>query len=189
MTESETWIRANQIQNAKENQMKRKSILFNSFIPLLTLTFVLVICLPSPAQEKASEKKAAAQSQKSKKQREVTKKDATYWFRKGSLVATYGNDKAAIKFFQKAIALNPNHSGAHFEQGISYGQLGNYQKSISLINRAINMEPQNGIYYYGRARVYLLSGSKNKAMKDFKKAAELDDEDAMNYLEYIDKMQ
>ena len=169
--------------------MKLKSIFFIFFIPLLTLTFFLVICLPSLAQEKASVKKAPAQSQKSKKQSEVTKIDATYWFRKGSLVATYGNDKAAIKFFQKAIALNPNHSSAHFEQGISYGQLGNYQKSISLINRALNMEPQNGIYYYGRGRVYLLSGDKDKAMNDFKKAAGLGDEEAMNYLEYIDQVQ
>ncbi len=51
--------------------MKLKSILFNFFIPLLT--FVLVICLPSLAQEKASIKKAPAQSQKSKKQSEVSK--------------------------------------------------------------------------------------------------------------------
>jgi tetratricopeptide (TPR) repeat protein len=47
------------------------------------------------------------------------------------------------------------------------------------------MEPQNGMYYYGRGRVYLLSGDKTKAMEDFKKAADLEDEDALNYLDYI----
>ena len=47
------------------------------------------------------------------------------------------------------------------------------------------MEPQNGMYYYGRGRVYLLWGDKTKAMQDFTKAADLEDEDALNYLDYI----
>jgi Flp pilus assembly protein TadD len=63
--------------------------------------------------------------------------------------------------------------------------LGQYQKAISQINRALKLEPQNGMYYYGRGRVYLLSGDKTKAMEDFKKAADLQDEDALNYLDYI----
>jgi len=110
---------------------------------------------------------------------------ATDWFKKGALCATYGNDRAAIKYFEKALALDPQHSGAYFEQGISYGQLGEYDKAIPLLNMAVQMEPQNGLYYYGRGRVYLLAGDKEKAMVDFKKAAQLGDEDAINYLEYI----
>ena len=51
------------------------------------------------------------------------------------------------------------------------------------------MNPHNGLYYYGRARVYLLADEKEKAMEDFKKAAELDDEDAQNYLNTIAKTQ
>ena len=54
-----------------------------------------------------------------------------------------------------------------------------------MINKAIQMEPQNGLYYYGRGRVYLLSGDKDKAMQDFQKAADLGDEDALKYLEYV----
>ena len=62
---------------------------------------------------------------------------------------------------------------------------GQYPKAIAQINMALKQEPQNGLYYYGRGRVYLLWGDKAKAMDDFKKAAELGDEDALNYLEYI----
>jgi hypothetical protein len=47
------------------------------------------------------------------------------------------------------------------------------------------MEPKNGLYIYGRARVHLLAGDQDTAMADFKKAAELDDEDAQAYLETI----
>ena len=117
------------------------------------------------------------------------KNDADYWFDKGALCATYGNDSTAIKYFQKAISIDPYRSDAYFEQGISYGQLENFFKAIELIDRAIEMNPYNGLYYYGRARVYLLAEEKEKAMEDFKKAAELDDEDAQNYLNTIAKTQ
>ncbi|MGD8899472.1 MAG: hypothetical protein PVF39_05300, partial [Desulfobacterales bacterium] len=60
-----------------------------------------------------------------------------------------------------------------------------YQKAIAQINMALQKEPQNSLYYYGRGRVYLLWGDKDKALVDFKKAAELGDEDAIEYLEYI----
>jgi tetratricopeptide (TPR) repeat protein len=137
------------------------------------------------SQEKTAPQKDSALSQTKKQTSKAIKKDANYWFRKGALVATYGNDKAAIRFFGKTIALDPNHSGAYFEQGISYGQIGDYQQAISQIDRALKLDPQNGIYYYGRGRVYLLSGDDAKAMDDFRHAAELGDEDALNYLDYI----
>ena len=114
-----------------------------------------------------------------------TQKDADYWFDKGALCATYGNEQAAIKYFQKVISLDPQRSGAYFEQGISYGQLAEYTKALNLINKALELESQNGLYIYGRGRIYLLAGKTEKAMEDFKKAAELDDEDAQTYLESL----
>ena len=92
------------------------------------------------------------------------KNDADHWFDKGALCATYGNDSAAIKYYQKTISIDPQRSDAYFEQGISYGQLGIFSNAIALINKAIEMNPHNGLYYYGRARVYLLADKKVKAM-------------------------
>jgi tetratricopeptide (TPR) repeat protein len=106
-----------------------------------------------------AQQKATAKSQTTQQPSKPVKRDAGYWF--------------------------TNFSGAYFSQGVSYGQLGQYQKAIAQINRALKMEPQNGMYYYGRGRVYLLSGDKTKAMEDFKKAADLQDEDALDYLDYI----
>ena len=90
-----------------------------------------------------------------------------------------------IWYFAQVIKLDSKRSGAYFEQGISYGQLGQFEKAIPLVNKAIEMEPENGLYFYGRARVHLLAGDQEKAMTDFKKAAELDDEDAQAYMETI----
>ena len=148
--------------------MKLKSILAILSISLLVLVLMIAFSTPTAAQ------KATA-----------NEKDADYWFDKGALCATYGNDRAAIGYFQKAIALDPYRSGAYFEQGISYGQLGEFDQAITLVNKAIAMEPQNGLYFYGRGRVNLLADKQDLAMKDFKRAAELDDEDAQAYLKHI----
>jgi hypothetical protein len=134
------------------------------------------------------QKKAASDDQPDEKAVD-TKEKANHWFRKGALCSTYGNNEAAINYFEKVIALDPEHSGAYFEQGVSYGQLGEYHKAIPLLNKCIVMEPQNGLYYYGRGRVYLQADDNDKAMLDFKKAAELGDEDAINYLKYIGQNQ
>jgi tetratricopeptide (TPR) repeat protein len=144
-------------------------------ICFLSLALLTLTALPAMAADTT-----AAKSQKAAAGPEP--RDAETWFRKGALVATYGNNKAAVGYFTKAIALNPNHGGAWFSRGVSYGQLGLYSQGIESINRAIAMEPQNGLYYYGRARVLLLSGDRDKARDDFQKAASLGDEDAQNYL-------
>jgi tetratricopeptide (TPR) repeat protein len=151
--------------------MRLKSILTTISISLLALVLVIAFTVPAAAQKSNN------------------KQESSYWFDKGALCATYGNDRAAINYFQKAISLNPNLSGAYFEQGISYGQLGEFDKAVALVNKALEMEPQNGLYLYGRGRVYLLAGKQDRAMKDFKTAAELDDEDAQNYLKHVARYQ
>ena len=162
--------------------MKSKPLILNLLCCFFAVLFIFGFSGALMAQEKA-----AAKSPTTKQPSEPVKRDASYWFNKGALVSTYGNNKAAIQYFQKAIALDPNFSGAYFSQGVSYGQLGQYQKAIAQISRALKMEPQNGMYYYGRGRVYLLWGDKTKAMEDFKKAADLQDEDALNYLDYLNR--
>ena len=164
--------------------MKSTPAVTTVFSCLLAAT--LVFGLPN---DLVAQQKGTAKSRTTTGPSEPVKKDAEYWFNKGALVSTYGNNKAAVEYFQKAIALNPNFSRAYFSQGVSYGQLGQYKKAIAQINMALQKETQNSLYYYGRGRVYLLWGDKAKAMHDFKKAAELGDEDALEYLEYIGKGQ
>ena len=152
------------------------------FSCLLATTLIFGLPHALVAQETSTGKSRTA-----KRPPKPVKKDANYWFNKGALFSTYGNNRAAVKYFQKAIIHDPNFSRAYFSQGVSLGQLGQYQKAVAQINMAIQKEPQNGMYYYGRGRVYLLWGDKAKAMDDIKKAAELGDEDALDYLEYTGK--
>ena len=164
--------------------MKHKSGIFAFFIGLLAM-----VVLVGSSSAGAAQSISADLITKSSTGNFSHKNDPSYWFDRGALCATYGNDSAAIKYFQKAISLDPQRSDAYFEQGISYGQLSNFSKAVELVNKAIEMDPHNGLYYYGRARVYLLADDKEKSLKDFKTAAELDDEDAQNYLNTIAKTQ
>lgn len=128
-------------------------------------------------QEKAAGKK------ETEKTSGVIIKDADYWFNKGVLFAVYGNEKAAIASFKKAVELAPQWSGAYFQLGVAYGEIGKYDAALKAIDRAIELDAQKGAFYYGRGRVLLLSGNYLKAQEEFKKAAALGDKDAMRYLE------
>ena len=98
--------------------MKSKPAILIYFVCLLAAALVFRFSGVALAQ-----KNPATQSRNSKEPVEPVKKDADYWFNKGALVSTYGNNKAAVQYFQKAIALDPNLSRAYFSQGVSYGQL------------------------------------------------------------------
>jgi tetratricopeptide (TPR) repeat protein len=109
--------------------------------------------------------------------------DPDYWFEKGGLLSTYGNDKAAIPAYKKAIKLDPARSDAYFNLGVSYGEIGEYELALASINKAIELNPTKGLYFYGRARVHLLANDTDKAMADFKRAAEAGNADAQQFLQ------
>lgn len=177
--------------------------LFNK-ISIILLVFMLVLGVNSTLsanQKKVDatpeEKKIAAEKDSVVTEKDVVEKGelkedereqkngAAYWYDMGILCSVYGNDKNAIRHFDKAIKLEPEKSKAYFHRGVSYGEIGQYDKSLSSINRAIEIDPEKGLFYYGRGRVYLLSGDKEKAIEDFKHAATMGNHDAQNYLKNV----
>ena len=105
-----------------------------------------------------------------------------YWMDRGGLLSAYGNYKAALSCYQKALALAPDLAEAYFQQGVAYGELGQFDAAVHTISQAIDRMPTNGAYFYGRARVYLLAGDEDLAMKDFMEAGFLGNVDARAYL-------
>jgi tetratricopeptide (TPR) repeat protein len=71
------------------------------------------------------------------------KNDAIYWYDMGILCSVYGNDKNAIRHFNRVIKVEPENSKAYFHRGVSYGEMGQYENSLSSINKAIEINPDN----------------------------------------------
>ncbi|MDA8139258.1 MAG: tetratricopeptide repeat protein [Desulfobacteraceae bacterium] len=111
------------------------------------------------------------------------KNSVTYWLDQGGLLSTYGNPKAAIRAYEKALALAPNNAETIFDMGVAYADMGDHQKALVLIDRAISLSPESGRYHYGRGWVLMLSGQNDQAYPEFQKAAELGNRDAIAYLE------
>ena len=181
----------------------RANNLFNK-ISIILLVFMLVLGVNrtlSANQKKVDktpeEKKIAAEKDsvatetdvveegKLEKDGREQKNDSAYWYDMAILCSVYGNDKNAIRYFDKVIKLEPENSKAYFHRGVSYGEIGQYEKSLTSINKAIELDPENGLFYYGRGRVYLLSGDKESAIEDFKQAATMGNHDAQNYLKNV----
>ena len=107
---------------------------------------------------------------------------AAFWLDKGLLYATYGNDAEAIKFYKKALQIEPENSNALFNMGVSYSSMGKYDQAIDVLNQAIFLAPDNGDYLYGLGWAYLLKGESVKAMEYIGTAADLGNPDARKYL-------
>jgi len=181
----------------------RANNLFNK-ISIILLVFMLLLGVNSTLsanQEKVDQtpeekkvdaekdsvagKKDTVEEAKPEKDGTEQKNDSEYWYDMAILCSVYGNDKNAIRYFDKVIKLDPEKSQAYFHRGVSYGEMGQYEKSLSSINKAIELDSEKGLFYYGRGRVYLLSGDKEKAIEDFKQAATMGNHDAQNYLKKI----
>jgi tetratricopeptide (TPR) repeat protein len=105
-----------------------------------------------------------------------------YWVDLGALYATYGNYRAAIEAYKKALNMDPESGPAHYNIALSYAEVGETSLALEHINTAISISPNDDRYYYARGRINLLSGNSTKAMEDFKKAADLGNPDAAAYL-------
>jgi len=113
------------------------------------------------------------------------KDSSAYWLDQAGLFSAYGNYPAAVRAYEKALALDPRNSEAYFGLGVALGALADYNGALASIDRAIGVSPGNGRYHYGRAWVLMLSNRSDEALAVFRKASDLGDIDAQMYLNYL----
>ena len=62
-------------------------------------------------------------------------------FDRGNALDENGNRDAAIKEWQHAVELNPDHVAAHFNLGIAYADEGEDELAISQLREAVRLDP------------------------------------------------
>lgn len=65
-----------------------------------------------------------------------------------------GDYKGAIKFYNRALELDPKFAAVYSFRAQSYRQLKNFAKEIADYGRAIACEPKNAWYYVYRGSAY-----------------------------------
>ena len=82
-------------------------------------------------------------------------------------------DKEAIVFLKKAIALNPELSEAYYNLGISYERLGDHKDAIEMLERAIELSPDDANAYYALGYAYYQKRKYKRAVDAFESTVRL----------------
>lgn len=123
------------------------------------------------------------------RQPETEKPDAAdsaeYWMEKGGLYLSYGNEKAAIRCYSKALEMEPGNPSILYNLALAHAENGALDKALDFATRAVSMQPDNGRYLYARGWILVLAGKRGQGLEAIDKAAALGNSDAMAYLNRV----
>jgi len=95
--------------------------------------------------------------------------------------AQKGNYDEAIRYFTKAIDLNPLDAEPYYSRGAAYSLKGQYEEAISDYTKAIEINPRDANTYYNRGIACYKKDQFDQAISDFNKALEINPNDAEAY--------
>lgn len=113
--------------------------------------------------------------------------DGAYYFM-GVSYRGKNNFNMAIPYFEKAIELDPKEGFFYFKQsnylflGNSYIEVGNPDKAIQILEKGLEYFPGSSFLHIELGNAYGIKGNVNKKITAYQKAAQLDDDDAKQWL-------
>ncbi len=93
--------------------------------------------------------------------------------------------KKAISDFEKAIELAPEEKWGYAGLANVYGFTEEYAKSLEYLNKAIEIDAEDDWLYLKRGNIYMTMGEEEKGKADFKKAAEMGNQQAKDILKIL----
>ena len=106
---------------------------------------------------------------------------ATSYFNLGTVLGQVGDLKGAIRAYQKALKINPNHSkslqnlaNAYFSLGFKKEMQGLYAQAMKDYQKSIEINPENAEVYYNLGNVFAALDLPTKAMEEYLKALTYD---------------
>ncbi len=106
---------------------------------------------------------------------------AEEWFEKGNMAMSSGYNNVAIRFFKKAIEIDPNYLESYINIGLLYNKEGDTEKAISYYEKAIAVDPDFTKAHYNLGVVYVKKGKLDKAISEFKRCISIDPDYAEVY--------
>lgn len=119
--------------------------------------------------------------------------DAMAYLGRAIAYRNQGDYRQAIEDYNASIRLQPDNPNAYLDRGICYYQLQDYEQAEENYSTAIRYNEQYGQAYYNRGLSRLKQGERSNALADFRRAAEIYQEqeleefyqDALNRIEDI----
>src|SRR3990167_412280 len=111
-----------------------------------------------------------------------------------NLCAAYHDDKGlldeAIKYYKKALAIEPNYTGAHNDLGDALRYKGLLESAIMEYQTALRLKPSYPKAHNNLGNIYYQEGRLDNALEEFRIALKLkpDDSDIYNNLKNIYKI-
>jgi tetratricopeptide (TPR) repeat protein len=94
-----------------------------------------------------------------------------------------GDFEAAIRDYERALALNPVYFNAFINRGLSHAGLGDLEAALADFSRAIEHDPFNARGYHERGWAYLFhADDRRQALPDLDRALELDPGNTYAYI-------
>ncbi|MBI3822656.1 MAG: tetratricopeptide repeat protein, partial [Planctomycetes bacterium] len=114
-------------------------------------------------------------------ERAVPRDDATFFFERGRDFWDMKEYDNAIKAFDEAIRLKPNHWIFHLSRGAAWHRKKEFDKAIHDFDDAIRIDPEKAIAYLNRALAWEDKKDYDKALRDLNDAIRLDPTNAFYY--------
>ena len=108
-------------------------------------------------------------------------RDTGAYLSRGMFYADLGQPQRAMRDFDRAINLDPQHGQAHVLRGVARDEFGDLQGAIADFEEAIRLDSQNAEAYNGRALVRVKLGELGSALDDLAQAVRLDPQLAVAY--------
>ena len=97
----------------------------------------------------------------------------SYQITKGKEYLRLGNYKEALKYFKKAVEINPANEDALFCLGYTHGALKHHNRAAKFFKKVTKINPNNHRAFNNLGVAYALTGNYSKGRRYFKKATEL----------------
>jgi superkiller protein 3 len=114
---------------------------------------------------------------KTKYQQTADALSAEEYFTKGNNAYENGFNELAIEYYQKAVAIDPNHAETYHNMGDAYDNLNNYDEAIRCYKKAIDIDPNYAMAYSNMGSAYNNLKYYNEAIRCYKKAIDIEPSD------------